>query len=83
MFVGKSTLNLYLFMNCLISIKIVIFGHSIVNPNTKLCMRNSQQILTQIWKYIIINVAYYMFRPLIVAIFREVFFEGYMYLVLP
>jgi hypothetical protein len=28
--------------------------------------------------YCIINsVAYYMFRPPIVAIFREVFFEGY------
>ena len=42
-------------------------------------MRNSQQILIQIWKYIIINVAYYMFRPLIVVIFREVLFEDYTY----
>jgi hypothetical protein len=30
--------------------------------------------------YIIINVAPYMFRPLIVAIFREEFFEGYRYI---
>jgi hypothetical protein len=26
--------------------------------------------------YIIFNIASYMFRPLIVAIFREMFFEG-------
>jgi len=33
--------------------------------------------------YIIINVACYMFRPLVVAIFREVSFEGYIHILLP
>jgi len=39
---------------------------------------HEQQLHTQICKFISINsVASYMFRPPIVVIFREAFFEGY------
>ena len=39
-------------------------------------MRNNQQVHMQVCIFIIISVAIYVFRPRIVAIFKEVFFEG-------
>jgi len=39
-------------------------------------VRHNQQVLIQMCRFIIFSVARYMFRPSIVAIFREMFFEG-------
>jgi hypothetical protein len=38
--------------------------------------RNNQQVLIQICRFIIFSAVCYMFRPSIVVIFREIFFEG-------
>jgi len=39
-------------------------------------MRNNQQVLIQICRFITFCAARYMFRPPVVVIFREVVFEG-------
>jgi len=42
----------------------------------KIFYENNQQVHMLLYRFIIFSVACYVFRPYIVAIFREVFFQG-------